>query len=82
MVEAKGESGAAGRELQRPRGVHPPATAAGFQRQEDRVADLLVMVKLAPGGPGRQGRTGTESMCSAAVDPGQTTSLLTDRLPT
>lgn len=63
MVEAKGESGAAGRELRRPRGVHPPATAAGFQRQEDRVADLLVTVKLAPGGPGRQGRTGTEGMC-------------------
>ena len=68
VVKGKKESGAEGRELRRPRGVHPLAVTAGFQWQEDHVADLLVMVKLAPKGPGRQCRTGAESMCSPAVD--------------
>ena len=53
FIKGKKESGAEGRELRRPRGVHPLAVTAGFQWQEDHVADLLVMVKLAPKGPGR-----------------------------
>ena len=68
VVKGKERSGAAGRQLRRPRGVHPLAITAGFQWQEDHVADLLFMVKLALKGPGRQCRTGAESMCSPAVD--------------